>query len=581
MADIYDLAHILFDDFEDEFTEGLSSPLQKKFSHRIRKDRLSKYLNTHILSALGDGNLATTEQITPIRAAFLRLVAHDISGACELLQKSQNYRLLLLVAQLDGADEAFMDDMKHQIDAWRDQKSLSEIDCDIRALYEICAGNVSISQGREGKTVPVEDRAETFHLSTRFDLSWLQCFALGLFYGKEEKTNNEGVSRIEDAVREYQARCSRGEEVTKPPEDDVRWTLLKLYASEQDKAVSAPLFPAALEGLAKPWNHADLFAFQQAVQANLTVETDNSKTDELAESFASELSTKGDVASAIYALMHMSNPETRKSLIQNLLDRFAAVLPGADAATTDAGIALWQRLTMEFRIPTSWIYMSKARYAASDTNAGGDNVSELRYLVAAEAWEDAHECLLKRVAPGFIIDEDYIGLFEMCSLFGEDPARRVAGWYEGGEVFQTFGQLMSGGIGKTEGTVIAALRKRLVSMGTKHAKEARSQKARLGQLSQHELEEHVAIKEMANALARLAAQGASVGSLKEILELPITQDVKMEVVMGLGDNKAEGDAGAITTTSGKGRRRGKAPGVQSTPTGDDAMDEDDEQESVP
>lgn len=537
VADIYKLAHILFDDYEDEFTLGLSGPLQKTYAQRIRRDRLTDYLSQKVLAANED-ELKQMEQVSPIKAAIFRLTAHDIKGACKLLKESKNPRLMLLVSQLDGADGPFMGGMRAQLDVWREQKYLSEIDLDIRTLYELVAGNVSISQGKEGKGVAIEDRAETFTISTRYNLTWLQVFALGLFYGRQEKSSEEGISTIVSAVREYQGRCDRGEEPTKPPENDVAWSLLKLYASKHDerKEIQAPQFPAALEGLKKPFNHSELFNFFEAMKSSLKIKADTAKTDELAETLAAELSAQGDLASPIYALSHISSTQTKRTLIQSLLDRFAATLPGADTATSDSGIALWQRLTIDLKVPTSWIYMSKARFAASATNQGGDNISELRYLIAAEAWNEAHECLLKRVAPALITDEDYQSLIDLCALFGDEPVRRVSTWYDGGEVFATFSQLMTSMIGKNDAGAISSLRKTIVTMSQQHS---RGQGFRLSQLSQHELEEHVAIKEMANALAKLSQSGASVGEVEEVLQLPLTEDVRLQIRLAaaLFDNK--------------------------------------------
>jgi len=524
VAEVYNLAHVLFDDYEDEFTHGLSGPLQKEFMHRVRKDRLTQFIANHIALPPLDGR-----GTNPVRDAVLRLTTHDIAGACELLKRGKNYRIMLLVAQLDGADRTFMDDVKHQIDAWREQKSLSEIDLDIRTLYEICAGSVSISQGKEGRSIPVEDRAETFHISTRYDLDWLQCFVLGLLYGKQEKSGDDNTARIEDAVREYQGRCDRGEEPVKPAENDMMWTLLKLYAADKTDTVDASSFPAALQGLAKPWDHSALFTFYQTIKANMSIDTDVEKADHLSETLASELSAQDDIASAIYALLHVSDVFMRQSQIQDLLDRFAGSLPGPDTATSTTDVSLWQRLTIDLKIPQSWIYMSKARFAASSTNNGGDNISELRYLVAAEAWGQAHDCLLKRTAPSFVVDEDWQSLLDMCGLFGDEPARNVSGWYDGGDVYLCFAQLMTGVIGKTDGSALANLRKRIVRMG----KSARDSKMQLGKLSQHELEEHVAIKEMANALARLASKGGNVGSVEEILELPVTQEIRDALAMDM------------------------------------------------
>lgn len=567
VADVYNLAHILFDDYDDEFTLGLSGPLQKTYAHRIRRDRLAKYLSQKILAGLAD-ELAQLEQISPIKAAIFRLTAYDIKGACELLKKSKSPRLMLLVSQLKGADSAFMNGMRSQIDAWREQKSLSEIDLEIRTLYELLAGNVAISLGREGKGVAVEDRAETFTISTRYNLTWLQVFALGLFYGREEKSGGEGISTIESAVREYQARCDCGEESVKPLENDVAWSLIKLYASKHDpqKEVQAPEFPAALEGLKKQFDHSALFNFFEAMKASLKVKLDTTKTDELAETLAAELSAQGDLASAVYSLSHLSSTRAKKILIQSLIDQFAATLPGPDTATSDSGIALWQRLTIDLKVPTSWIYMSKARFAASATNKGGDNTSELRYLVAAEAWDEAHECLLKRVAPALIIDEDYRGLLGLCSLFGDDPARRVSNWYDGGEIFETFSKLMTGMIDKKDAGAIANLRKKLIRMNNQHS---RGQTLKLSQLSQHELEEHVAGREMANSLAKLFQSGGAIGSVEEILQLPLTEDVRLQIRSAAGMLR---DA----SEKEKGANRNKTSGLGLTQiANEDIMDEDD------
>lgn len=584
VIDVYNLAHVLFDDYEDEFTHGLTKPLQKKFKDKIRKDRLTQFLVNHVSENI-NSDVKSLEQSDPLRAAVLRLVSKDIKGACQLLKDQRSVRLMLAVSQLDSADMTFMDAARDQIDAWRTQKSLSEFNLDIRALYEICAGNVTVCRGNEGKGVPVEDRAETFTISKRYNLNWLQCFALGLFYGRVEKASKTNMNTIEDAVLTFQRRCDRGEEPQKPAENDAMWALLQYYASQivtddnNQDLVPHPPFPECLGSLAKPWDHSDLFDFYQAMAANTTfVESflkaeDVVKLDQLAELLSSELCAKGDVASATYALLHINDANTRKVLIQDLLDRFASDLPGPDTATSHAGIELWTRLTMDLKVPTSWLYMSKARYAASATNNGGDNIAELRFLVAAEAWELAHDCLLKRVAPSFTIDEDWAGLLEMCGLFGDDPVRKIPGWYDGGAVYQTFANLTTGQIAKNDTETISDLRKKLVTLGSRNAKT----RVQLGRLGNHEREEHVAIREMANGLARLAMQGGSVGTVKEILELPVTQDVRADVAMCLGGEDFDSMMGSgAGRDTGKGRatrgRRGQGGPVQTS--GDTEMADD-------
>lgn len=228
--------------------------------------------------------------------------------------------------------------------------------------------------------------------------------------------------------------------------------------------------------------------------------------------------------------------------------------------------------------------MSKARFAASETNNGGDNVSELRYLVAAEAWDDAHDCLTKRVAPGLVVDQNYESLLDMCALFsaGNDPAKRVSSWYTGGAVFESFSKLMSGATPKDDILEIAELRKRLTNQGYKTASDSRSKERgiKLGQLNLHELEEHVCLKEMANALARLSFAGADVGTSREILEMPITEDVRLEILTREGISSNIEENNAVRKKAAPSTRRNPSRGLSSRNTSTpqnkdvDAMDED-------
>lgn len=539
---LYGLAHALFDEYDDEFSLGLNKPQRRKYAHRIRRDRVSQWLSKEI-NEKHTNNLKELEKEDRTTAAVLHLTAHNVTQACDLLMAEGNHRLCLLVAQLDGADKLFMDDIKHQIDAWRKQKALSEMTEEIRTLYEICAGNVTVCKGSEKGATP-EDEATTFSISEKYHLSWLQCFSLGLFYGRDEKTGSDGISRIEDAVREYQNRIDSSEEATHPGNDPV-WTLLRLYASRQADTkdlIASPSFPADLIGLSSRWNSSSIFAFYHAITANISnLNIDITKSDLLASTLAYELASKHDLASAIFALLHLSSPSARHDTITSLLNSFARTLPGADTATTPSGIALWQTLTMQLKLPQSWLYIAKARYAASP--AGGiDNNSELRYLVAAERWSEAHECFLKRVAPGLVVDEDWQTLLDMCTLFGSDPAVRVSDWADGGSLFNDFAQLMTKVKGSDSAVALASIRTRLIRLGKSLSKkDGRKSVVHLGQLSKHELEECVAIKEMSNSLARMVGEGVEVGSKEELLAMPVTSDVRLMLETGMlhaaGGNK--------------------------------------------
>lgn len=546
---MYDLTHILFDDYDDEYTLGLTRPQRKKYAHRVRRDRFAKWIEKEIATKYMN-SIQELEKEDRTTAAVLYLAAHNVNKACDLLVADGNHRLCLLAARLDSADQLFMDDVRLQLDAWREQNVLSEMTEEIRTIYELCAGNVTISKGKSGSNIPPEDKASTFSISEKYNLSWLQCFALGLFYGRGEKTTADGVSRIEDAVREYQGRLDRSEETAKP-EDDPVWTVLRVYASQQTdtrKTVPAPSVPAELSGLSTVFGLSTLFTFVNALTANVaSVKADTEASDHLALSLAHDLAAAHDIAGPCLVLLHISDPASRKEHIVSLLHAFAAhlIAPGEEASDSDT--ALWTRLTSDLKLPVAWIYGVKASFAAS--SAGGeDSTSELRYLIQASRWPEAHDCFVKRVAPAFIIDEDWSNLLDACSLFGDDPSLHVPHWPAHGGLYSDFAQLMTNTIARQDSGKIATIRNRLIKLDrSDQDRRSTATTVKLGQLSRHELEEHVAIKEMANTLARMSVQGGKVGTTAEMLELPVTSDIRLQLENGmLGPTTM-----SITTTTSK------------------------------
>lgn len=562
---LYDLAHVLFDDYDDEYTLGLTRPQRKKYASRIKRDRFARWIEQEVTKKYM-ANVQELEKSDRTTAAILHLTAHKVGKACDLLLAEGNHRLCLLVARLDSADQHFMDDIKQQLDAWREQNVLSEITEEIRTVYEICAGNVTISKGKSGANVPPEDKASTFSISEKHNLSWLQCFSLGLFYGRGEKNNADSISRIEDAVREYQGRLDRSEE-TAQPEDDPVWTMLRLYASQQPdtkKTVQIPSIPAELSGLSTVFDRGVLFTFANALTSNIAaLKLDVEATDLLVLSLAHDLAAAHDIAGSAFVLLHLSNPVSRKEHVLSLLHTFAAHLTAPEEGPSGSDSALWKTLTTHLRLPATWLYGVKASFAAS--SAGGQNsASELRYLIRAEQWLQAHDCFVKRVAPAFVIDEDWLSLIDACRLFGDDPSQHVSNWSIHGGLYNDFARLMTNAIARQDSVKVATIRNRLVKLGKSGRDHSTITTIKLGQLSRHELEEHVAIKEMANTLARMSVEGGKVGTTEELLEMPVTSDVRLRLENGM--------LGPTTmSTTGK---QNKASGVQADADADIDMDVD-------
>ena len=280
--------HVLFDTYEDEFSYDLSEQQRQDYEHRIRKDRLSKFLSTHLASQ----TYPLTNVNDAAGAAFQHLTAHNIRAACETLMKAKNFNLAMLVAQIEKADEVFQQDMADQIAAWNDQNIISEMTEDVRSVYELLSGNTTICQGKQDG--PAEDRATTFLMSEKYDLSWLQAFALDMWYGHEKNSN------IEDVVEDFAFKISDGEESATPMsadgKEDPMWVIFKLFASwKKVKAASIPTFPRDLSALSKPFDVSSTFSLFQAIARGLQdvrLRVEATGADQLAADYAFQLESK-------------------------------------------------------------------------------------------------------------------------------------------------------------------------------------------------------------------------------------------------------------------------------------------------
>lgn len=496
-TDLYELAHVLFDDYEDEFTFDLSRQQKQGFRDRIRKDRLNRFLASLVWTRHGE-RIRHVEKLDAATAALLHLAAKNVQAACDLLMEAKDFHLMMLVAQIEQADDTFQQDIRDQLDAWREQNIISEMTEEIRALYEVLSGNTTICRGKPN--APTEDRATTFAISEKFELDWLQAFCLSLWYGKEKN------STIEHGVRDFVQKLESREESASPigedGSEDPLFVVLKLFASTGvNRDFAEPLIPQALSALSKPWSSQSTFRFHHAIVAAVPeVHVDREKADALATDVAFQCSASGHVAAAVYALLHLQDAGQRAEMVQDLLRRHAAALPPPpeeDPQGEHQSIQLWNTLTLDLKVPPEWIYRAKALLA----RASNDSFTELRYLILADSFAEAHECLCRRVAPRLVIDEDWETLKQVLASFGDKPEQRVGNWAAGGAIYAGFVSLV---IASKHGTkerrnTLERMQKSLSERKTLFAGEGRKS----GANGLEEREERVALSEMGRLVAEL------------------------------------------------------------------------------
>ncbi|KAI1118257.1 nuclear protein 96-domain-containing protein [Nemania sp. NC0429] len=505
---VWELASVLFDNVKVP-VELQADP---DATEKLRRESLSKLWESMVEERT---NKAVTMAHTHEEKALAALSGHRVAEACKFLLEGKNYRLATLVT-LIGTDDGFKKDLRDQLREWHSANVLSEFSQPIRALYEMLSGNVCACEGTKGAP---ENRAEAFLISKRFGLNWQQAFGLRLWYAISRKGG------IAEAFEKYKADVEQDKELRptvwfaqhgipaiwddphKEDREDLLWGLLKLYSDSQ----------ADLEAIIRPENSQlsplDYRLCWQLGQALVSTgrlsfgKNSAEKIDAATISFAAQLTNEGSWLEAVFVLLHLTDSDARARAIQDHLCRHAAQIGNDDSSA-------FKKLAVDFKIPTKWIWHSKALYMRS---AKKDATAEVQCLLRAESWAEAHRTFVKEVAPRTIIERDYDGLADVLQQF-EGRHVHVPDWNVGGEVYKAFLQLM-GYYRRAEAPPRTLVNNLLEGLPAMH-----------GNTPEASIVEYAALTEMASEVARIVSGMAKVGESidNRVLNLPLTEDVLLK-----------------------------------------------------
>ena len=235
----------------------------------------------------------------------------------------------------------------------------------------------------------------------------MQSFGLRLWCGS---TNS-----ITDAIHSFQNDIAQDRE---PEPDNPLWSLLKLYANR-----SVDHSDCRLDWqLSRALYASGKVSFGQNAAERLDVHT---------LSFASELTAAGSWVSAIFVLLHLSDPVCRSKAIREQLGRHAHLISTEENNSTDN---TFTTLTQTFKLPARWIWEAKALYARS---VDKDAVAEFTYLILAQDFVEANRTFLKRVAPTAVLERRYDDLFQHAQLLYA-VRDKLPNWAGGGAVYLLF-----------------------------------------------------------------------------------------------------------------------------------------------
>ncbi|KAG8531068.1 uncharacterized protein KY384_004425 [Bacidia gigantensis] len=433
---VWGLAAILFDD-QDSTTYGIPKSEQGKYDARIRKDRLAAFWQ-QICEEEAETNARELQSAEERAIAFLS--ANKVGKACETLLQSKNYRLATLIAQI-GNNGTMHTEIASQISTWRDLNVLSEISEPIRALYSLLAAQTCTCEGK--KAQHIEDRANTFSISERFNLDWKRAFGLRLYYAIE--TNDP----IEVAVAAFAEDIKNDE--PKKPGDDLLYALLQVYAASKKWLPFPSLAHILLPQTQEPSALTARLSFQLycALTGRFPDSADSTVADTISTQFAVQLDAAGEWLWALFALIHISDPTNREQRIKALLAHHAGDLV-ADPPHDDR----WKDIIDIYKVPETWLYQAKALRARAVDH---DRLREAGYLVKAEQWVDAHEVLKRVVGPDCVIAEEWDKLQGLLTAF-RTSKEKIRGWELGGQVYADYWGIVTEATGGREkGKVLKGL----------------------------------------------------------------------------------------------------------------------------
>jgi len=385
-------------------------------THKVtmaRRDALSSWLQqTVAVAAKGDLEAAKLSK-SPTKVTLANLSGGDVAEACAGLQARGEHRAALLVAQAGGGGEAARM-LNQQLSRWTEVRADSKMAEERVALFSLVAGS-PVWEGTKGR------------VNSCKGLEWKRALASHLWY------LTHPLSSVGDALHQFRLAWEGSAEYCQPPRPDypgaeqghaldLCYLLIKLYTDRS----------TTLEDLLNPASHApDQLDYRLSWFVHRVLTTlgyrhlPTHALERLHRDAASQAERLGLWHWAVFVLCHLEDPARRREAVESLLERNVASL---DAEREDF-------LVQELGLPLQWI----ARARATLARAEGRHKDRAECLLLAERWQEAHEVIVKEIAPEAVIGQEYDYLHRLLGqLAPAEISEHIPGWSSQGQVYYQF-----------------------------------------------------------------------------------------------------------------------------------------------
>ena len=401
-----------------------------------RRDAVSKWLESVVgVKAKKDMETAALDR-NVVAGAVANLSGGNVSSACRSLQEVGDHRSALLAAQMGGGGETSRM-LSQQLDRWTEVKSDGNINKDRLRLYSLIAG------------CPVWS-ASSGPVNTCQDLDWPRSLACHLWY------LTHPLASIPDALHQFEVAwrgcgpsgpyCSGpGPDYAETPDigqpsvtQDIRYLLLRLYCDRS----------TGMEQLCDPSSHTrdrmdvrmTWFVFRVLEILGYRHISDSAR-ERLHRDMASQAERAGLWVWSVFVLQHIQDPSRRMEAVKALIDR------NIEKCSEDQE----EFLVSKLGVPVEWIAASRATLAKSRHN----HREAVENLIIAHKWSEAHDVLVKEIAPDCIISQDYeyisrylifYNIYQsnhtsprlLSKLSSPDISDQIPGWAGQGSVYHQY-----------------------------------------------------------------------------------------------------------------------------------------------
>ncbi|KAJ7746928.1 nuclear protein 96-domain-containing protein [Mycena maculata] len=460
-ASLFRLGSALFDSLNLRLGDSVTPDIRARIATLRRKAALSAWLQDAVGPSV-DTDVRANPAAGPATLAFTLLTGNQIERASEVAMDGGYLKLATLISQA-GGDFEFREDLKDQLEIWREQQVDVHIDESVRKVYALLAGVVDATV--EGSKGGGQDKCADVDIVAGLD--WKRVFGLHLWFSELVDApisqvfeaysrlvkDSSPARKVPGPIPWYEenptAPKSRWKLPSPPSARDALFSLIRLHA-EPSCSLSHVLTPLSFGpsplDYSLPWHlyiilsrcmrvrdfadrgdpgirRASLSSFQD--EADETgVEGHSPSADLLTGSYAFQLEQQGMVQEALFVLLHIEGSSGRKKAIKDLLARCAARL---DEWTT-------RGIVGSLRIPMAWVQEAKAIHALDS----GEIFEAYELYLSAGLYDASHDIAVSKLAPEAIIRHDHTLL---TNLFNRFNGRPVDGWHVRGKAFLDYAHL--------------------------------------------------------------------------------------------------------------------------------------------